>query len=49
MEDKYKVSGVKAFLQTLYVSGIPASMEKNFKTTVKKFESDWKANLDKFK
>ena len=49
MEDKYKVSGVKAFLQTLYLSGIPASMEKNFKTTVKKFESDWKANLDKFK
>lgn len=49
MEDEYKVSGVKAFLQTLYVSGIPASMEKNFKTTVKKFETDWKANLDRFK
>lgn len=49
MEDKYKVSGVKSFLKTLYGSGIPASMEKNFNTTVKKFEADWKNNLDIFK
>ena len=49
MEDKYRVSGVKSFLKTVYVSGVPTSMEKHFKTTVGQFESDWKANLDKFK
>jgi len=49
MEDKYKVSGLKAFLQTMYSKGIPASMKENFSTTVQAFEADWKANLDKFK
>lgn len=48
MEDKYKVSGVKGFLKTLYSKGIPESMKENFSTTVPAFEADWKANLDKF-
>lgn len=49
MEDKYRVEGVKAFLQTLYAKGIPASIKDNFSTTLPDFEADWKANLDKFK
>ena len=48
MEDRYKVKGLKAFLQTVYKEGIPASMKENFSTTVPAFEADWKANLDKF-
>lgn len=49
MEDKYKVSGLKAFLKTLYASDISTSMKTNFSTTLSAFEADWKANLDKFK
>ena len=49
MEDKYKVAGLKAFLQTLYSKGVSVSMKENFSTTVPAFEADWKANLDKFK
>lgn len=49
MEDKYRVDGVKAFLQTLYGEGIPASFKSNFSTTVSSFEMDWKANLTNFK
>ena len=49
MEDKYKASGVKAFLNTLYSQGIPASMKQNFSTDLKSFEADWKSHLDSFK
>lgn len=49
MEDTYRLSGVKSFLQTVYDEGIPASMKQNFLKTVPEFEKDWKANLDKFK
>ena len=49
MEDRYQVNGVKAFLRTMYGNGIPVSLDKNFNITISEFESDWKANLDKFK
>ncbi len=49
MEDKFKVKGVKAFLQTLYLKDIPASLQENFGMTLTSFENDWKANLNKFK
>ena len=49
MEDTYRLSGVKSFLQTVYDEGIPVSMKQNFSKTVPEFEQDWKANLDKFK
>lgn len=49
MEDKYKVSGLKSFLLTLYSKGVATSMQENFSTTVAAFEADWKANLDDFK
>ena len=49
LEDRYKVTGVKAFLHTLYSKGIPSSLKENFSTTVPAFETDWKSSLDKFK
>lgn len=49
LEDRYKVTGVKAFLHTLYIKGIPSSLKENFSTTVPAFEADWKSSLDKFK
>lgn len=49
MEDRYGVKGVKSFLQTLYHKGIPTSLQENFMTTLQAFETDWKADLDKFK
>lgn len=49
MEDTYRVSGVKSFLQTVYGEGISVSMQQNFSKTIPEFEKDWKANLDTFK
>ena len=49
LEDRYKVTGLKAFLHTLYSKGIPSSLKENFSTTVPAFEADWKSSLDKFK
>ena len=49
LEDRYKVTGLKAFLHTLYIKGIPSSLKENFSTTVPAFEADWKSSLDKFK
>jgi hypothetical protein len=49
MEDQYKAPGVKAFLQTLYSKGIPASLQENFSTSLADFEADWKNHLDDFK
>ena len=48
MEDAYKVPGIKSFLQTTYSQGISTSMEKNFSKSIKEFETDWKAALDRF-
>lgn len=49
MEDRYKVEGVKSFLQTLYSKGISTSLKENFSIDIKAFEADWKANLENFK
>lgn len=49
MEDTYTVSGLKTFLKTLYGTDLASSLQQNFSKTVKEFESDWKANLDRFK
>lgn len=48
MEDQYKVSGIKAFIKTLYNSGIPTSMTQNFSISVPEFEKNWKDNLEEF-
>ncbi len=49
MEDEYQIEGLKDFLQIMYEKGISYSFKKNFSTTIQAFESDWKADLEKFK
>ena len=48
MQDRYRIEGLKAFLQTMYEKGISSSLNQHFSISTEAFEADWKANLEKF-